>query len=150
MAGPPTILSSVVRILQMAVRLVEDSEEGCLLKFVEEIEQCQSRDAYAIFEHIDVLLFVEGKLFVDGVEKGYDVSFVIPHNKVTHRLHTIFTPHCLRASIDIDGYIFVLESTVERFLGGTARSSNFRIPSMYSYGKWPFCNSQSYAFRYLS
>ena len=125
----------VVRILQIAVRLVEDSEEGCLLKFVEEIEQCQSRDAYAIFEHIDVLLFEDGKLFVDGVEKGYDVSFVIPHNKVTHRLHTMFTPHCLRASVVIDGYIFVLESTVERFLGSRARSSNFRIPSMYSYGK---------------
>ena len=32
------------------------------------------RNAYTIFEHIDVLLFVEGKLFVDGYEKGYDVA----------------------------------------------------------------------------
>ena len=60
--------------MQIAVRLVEDSEEGVRRKFVEEIEQCQSRDAYTVFEHIDVLLFVEGKLFIDGVEEGYDVS----------------------------------------------------------------------------
>ena len=62
--------------MQIAVRLVEDSEEGVRRKFVEEIEQCQSRDAYAIFEHIDVLLFVEGKLFVDGFEKGFGVAVV--------------------------------------------------------------------------
>ena len=74
----------------------------------------QSRDAYAIFEHIDVLLFVEGKLFVEGFEKRYDVAVVIPHEKVTHRLHTIVTPHFLTTSVVIVGYIFVLESTVER------------------------------------
>ena len=56
--------------MQIAVRLVEDSEEGVRRKFVEEIEQCQSRDAYTVFEHIDVLLFVEGKLFIDGIEEG--------------------------------------------------------------------------------
>ena len=31
--------------MQIAVRLVEDSEEGVRRMFVEEIEQCQSRDA---------------------------------------------------------------------------------------------------------
>ena len=101
--------------MQIAIRLVEDSEEGVRRKSVEEVEQCQSRDAYAIFEHIDVLLFVEGKLFVDGFEKRYDVAVVIPHEKVTHRLHTIVTPHCLTTSVVIVGYIFVLESNVERF-----------------------------------
>ena len=69
-------------LVQIAVRLVEDSDEGVRRKFVEEIEQCQSRDAYAIFEHIDVLLFVEDKLFIDGVEEGYAISVVIPHEKV--------------------------------------------------------------------
>ena len=102
--------------MQIAVRLVEDSEEGVRRKFVKEVEQCQSRDAYAIFEHIDVLLFVEGKLFVYGFEKGHDVAVVIPHKKVTHQIHTIVTPHCMTASIVIVGYIFVLESTVERFM----------------------------------
>ena len=40
--------------VHIAVRLVEYIEEGIRRKFVEEIEQCQSTDAYAIFEHIDV------------------------------------------------------------------------------------------------
>ena len=102
--------------MQIAVRLVEDSEEGVRRKFDEEIGQCQSRDAYAIFEHIDVLLFVEGKLFIDCVEEGYDVSVVIPHEKVAHRLHPVVTPHCVTASVVSVGYIFVLESTVECFL----------------------------------
>ena len=75
--------------MQIDVRLVEDSEEGVRRKFVEEIEQCQSRDAYAIFEHIDVLLFVEDKLFIDSVEEGYDISVIIPHEKVMHRLHPV-------------------------------------------------------------
>ena len=69
--------------MQIVVRLVEDSEEGVRRKFVKEVEQFQSRYAYAIFEHIDVLLFVEGKLFVYGFEKGHDVAVVIPHEKVT-------------------------------------------------------------------
>ena len=103
-------------MVQIAVRLVEDSEECVRRKFVKEVEQCQSRDAYAIFEHIDVLLFVEGKLVVYGFEKGHDVAVVIPHEKVTHRLHTIVTPHSLTARVVIVGYIFVLESTGERFL----------------------------------
>ena len=103
--------------MQIAVRLVEDSEEDVRRKFVKEVEQCQSRDAYATFEHIDVLLFVEGKRFVYGFEKGHDVAVVLPHEKFTHRLHTIVKPHCLTASVVIVGYIFVLELTVERFLG---------------------------------
>ena len=73
-------------------------------------------DAYAFFEHIDVLLFVEGKLFIDGVDEGYDISVVIPHEKVAHRLHSIVTPRHLKASIVSIGYTFVLESTLERFL----------------------------------
>ena len=101
--------------MQIAVRLVEDSEEDVRRKFVEETEQYQSRDAYAIFEHIDVMLSVEGKLFVEGFEKRYDVAVVISHERVTHRLHTIVTPYCLTTSVVIVGYIFVLESTVERF-----------------------------------
>ena len=91
--------------MQIAVRLVEDSEEGVRRKFIEDIEQCQSRDAYAIFEHIDVLLFVEGKLFIEGVEEGYDISVVIPHEKVVHRLHPIVTPCHLTASVVSIGYI---------------------------------------------
>ena len=94
MAGPPTILSLTSRCRSLFVWLKT-------VKFVEEIEQCQSRDAYTVFEHIDVLLFVEGKLFIDGFEEGYDVSVVIAHEKVMHRLHPVVTPHCLTASVSL-------------------------------------------------
>ena len=102
--------------VHIAVRLVEDSEEGVRRKFVEEIEQCQSRDAYAIFEHIDVLLFVEGKLFVDGFEKRYDVAVVIPHEKV--KSSTSYDCHATLPDSERSHrrIIFILESTVERFL----------------------------------
>ena len=94
MAGPPTILSLTSRCRSLFVWL-KTVKKVFERKFVEEIEQCQSRDAYTVFEHIDVLLFVEGKLFIDGIEEGYDVSVVIPHEKVMHRLHPVVTPHCL-------------------------------------------------------
>ena len=56
--------------MQITVRLVEDSEEGIRRKFVEEIEQCQCRDVYAIFEHINVSLFVEGNCVSMALRKG--------------------------------------------------------------------------------
>ena len=103
-------------LVQIAVRLVEHGEVGLRRKIVEEIEQCQSRNAYAVFEHIDVLLLVEGELFVDGLEEGNDIAVIIPHEKVAHRLHAIIAPRRLTESVVLVGYAFVLESTVERFL----------------------------------
>ena len=41
--------------MQIAVRPVEDGEVGLRRKIFEEIEQCQSENVYAIFEHIDVV-----------------------------------------------------------------------------------------------
>ena len=104
------------KLLQFAVRLVEDGEVGIRRKIFEEIEQCQSGNAYAIFEHIDVMLLVEGELFVDSLEEGNDIAVIIPHEKVAHRLHSIIAPRHLTQSVVIVGYAFVLESTVERFL----------------------------------
>ena len=103
-------------LVQIAVRLVEHGEVGLRRKIVEEIEQCQSRNAYAVFEYIDVLLLVEGELFVDGLEKGNDIAVIIPHEKVAHRLHAIIALRRLTESVVLVGYAFVLESTVERFL----------------------------------
>ena len=80
-------------------------------------EGTMSRDAYVIFVHIDVLLFVEGKLFIYGFEEGYDISVVIPHENVTHRLHPIATPQCVTESVVSIGYIYIIEATVEPFLG---------------------------------
>ena len=104
------------KMVQIAVGLVEDGEVGIRRKISEEIEQCQPGNAYAIFEHIDVMLLVEGELFVDSLEKGYDIAAVIPHEKVAHRLHLVVTPRHLTQSVVLVGYAFVLESTVERFL----------------------------------
>ena len=104
------------KLVQIAVRLVEDGEVGLPRKIFEEIEQCQSGNAYAIFEHIDVMLLVEGELFVDSLEEGYDIAVVIPHQKVAHRLHSIIAPRHLTQSVVLVGYAFVLESTVEGFL----------------------------------
>ena len=60
--------------MQIAVRLVEDGEVYLQRKIVEEIEQSQSGNAYAIFEHIDVMLLVESELFVDSLEERYDIA----------------------------------------------------------------------------
>ena len=102
--------------MQIAVRPVEDGEVGLRRKIFEEIEQCQSGNAYAIFEHIDVMLLVEGELFVDSLEEGNDIAVVIPHEKGAHRLHSIIAPCHLTQSVILVGYAFVLESTLERFL----------------------------------
>ena len=101
---------------QIAVRLVEDGEVGLRRNIFEEIEQCQSGYAYAIFEHIDVILLAEEELFVDSLEEGCDIAVVIPHEKVAHRLHSITARRHLTQSVVLVGYAFVLESTVERFL----------------------------------
>ena len=104
------------KLVQIAVRLVEDGKVGLRRKIFEEIEQCQSGNADAIFEHIDVMLLVEGELFVDSLEEGYNIAVVIPHEKVAHRLHSIIAPRHLTQSIVLVGYALVLESTLERFL----------------------------------
>ena len=104
------------KLVQIAVRLVEDSEVGLRRKILEETEQCQSGNAYAIFEHIDVMLMVEGELFVDSLEEGNDIAVVILHEKVAHRLHSIIAPRHLTQSVVLVGYAFIIESTVERFL----------------------------------
>ena len=83
------------KLMQTAVRLVEDDEVGIGRKIVEEIEQCQSGNAYTIFEHIDVMLLVEGELFVDILEERCDIAVVIPYENVTHRPHVIIAPRNL-------------------------------------------------------
>ena len=81
--------------MQIAVFLVEDNEEGVRRKFVEEIEQYQCRDDYAIFEHIDVLLFVEGKSVCRWLRErvrrrgcyntSYDCDATLPDSEHSHR-----------------------------------------------------------------
>ena len=104
------------KMVQIAVPLVEDGDVGLRRNIFEEIEQCQPGNAYAICEHIDVMLLVEGRLFVDSLEEGYAIAIVIPHENVAHRLHLVVTPRHLTQSVVLVGYAFVLESTLECFL----------------------------------
>ena len=50
------------------------------------MEQREAGNAYSVLEHIDVMLLVEGELFVDSLEEVYDIAIVISHEKVAHRL----------------------------------------------------------------
>ena len=104
-------------LVQITVHMVEDSEVIVRWKIVEEIEQChcQSRNAYAIFEHIACSV-VGRRRTVRRWLRGR-VVIGLPHEKVAHHLHFIVWPHCVTASVFLVGYSFVLESTVERFLG---------------------------------
>ena len=93
--------------VQVAVRPVEDGEVDIRRKVVEQVEQCQTRNAYPVFEHIDMLLLVEGELFVDGSEEGYDVTFVVPDETLAQRGHYVVMPDGLAASLVFVGYAFI-------------------------------------------
>ena len=59
-----------------------------------------------------MLLLVEGELFVDGCEEGYDVTVVVPDEKVAQRGHSVVVPDGLAASVVFVGYAFMFEQTV--------------------------------------
>ena len=77
------------------------------------MEQREAGNAYSVLEHIDVMLLVEGELFVDSLEEGYDIAIVIPHEKVAHRLHLVVVPDGLAASVIGIRYSLVLQLTKE-------------------------------------
>ena len=77
------------------------------------MEQREAGNAYSVLEHIDVMLLVEGELFVDSLEEGYDITIVIPHEKVAHRLHLVVVPDGLAASVIGIRYSLVLQLTKE-------------------------------------
>ena len=77
------------------------------------MEQREAGNAYSIFEHVDVLMFVEAGLFCDGFEEGRHVTVVIPHEKVAHRLHLVVVPDGLAASVIGIRYSLVLQLTKE-------------------------------------
>ena len=63
-----------------------------------------------------MLLLVEGELFVDGIEEGYDVTVVVPDEKFAQRDHSVVVPDGLTACVVFVGYAFIVEPTVERRL----------------------------------
>ena len=73
------IFDEVVKIF---ILLVEDGKVGLLWKVVEQVQQGQTGCADALLEHVDATLLIEGKLSVDGRQKGNHVPIVVPDEKV--------------------------------------------------------------------
>ena len=82
-------------VMQILVSLIEDGKERICWKVVEQIEQCQTRNANSVFEHIDVLLLIEGKPFIESFKEGNNVAVIVPNEKIAHRRHSVVAPRFL-------------------------------------------------------
>ena len=100
-------------LVQIAVCLIEGDEVCVGWETVEEIQQRQPRDAYTVFKYIDVLVVVEGGLFVDCLEKERHVTVIVPYEVLAQRLHFVIAPHRLATSVVLIGDAFVREATEE-------------------------------------
>ena len=99
--------------MQVAVGSVEVDEVCVGWEVVEEIQQRQPRDAYTVFKYIDVLVVVEGGLFVDCLEKGRHVTVIVPYELLAQRLHFVRAPHRLTSCVVLVRDAFVREATEE-------------------------------------
>ena len=104
------IFDEVVKIF---ILLVEDGKVGLLWKVVEQVQQDQTGYADALLEHVDATLLIEGKLSVDGLQKGNHVPIVVPDEKVLQSSHTVEAPGLLTTGVILVGNTFVLQSTEE-------------------------------------
>ena len=86
---------------------------GLLWKVVEQIEQGQTRYTDTLLEHFYATLLVEGKLYVDGLQKGNHVPIVVPDEKVSQSCHGIVAPGLLTTGVILVRNTFVLQSTEE-------------------------------------
>ena len=82
-------------VMQILVSHIEDGKERICWKIVEQIEQRQTRNANSVFKHIDVLLLIEGKLFVESFKEGNNVAVIVPNDKKAHRRHSVLAPRFL-------------------------------------------------------
>ena len=79
-------------VIKIFILLIEDGKVGLLWKVVEQVEQGQTRYADALLEHVYATLLVEGKLSVDGLQKGNHASIVVPDEKFLPRRHVVIAP----------------------------------------------------------
>ena len=93
------------------ILLVEDGKVGFLWKVVEQVQQGQTRYADALLECVYSTLLVEGKLSVDGLQKGNHVPIVVPDEKVSQSRHAVVAPDLLTTGVILAGNTFVLQST---------------------------------------
>ena len=122
-------------MMKIFILLVEYGKVGLLWKVVEQVEQGQTRYADALVEHVYTTLLVEGKLSVDGLQKGNHVHVVVPDEKFSQSRHEVIAPGHLTTGIILVGNTFVFQSTEEACFDGSAVSSSLSRRSMYSYGK---------------
>ena len=100
-------------VMKIFILLVEDRKVGLFWKVVEQVEQGQTRYAEALLEHVYATLLVEGKLSVDGLQKGNHVPIVVPDEKVSQNRHTVVAPGLLTTGVILFRNTFVLQSTEE-------------------------------------
>ena len=118
-------------VMKIFILLVEDGKIGLLWKVVEQVEQGQTRYTVALLEHVYATLLVEGKLSVDGQQKGNHVPIVVPDEKVSQSRHGVVAPGLLTTGVILVGNTFVLQST-EEGLFRSALSSSLSRQSMFS------------------
>ena len=100
-------------MMKIFILLVEDGKVGLPWKVVEQVEQVQTRYADALLEHVYATLLVEGKLSVDGLQKGNHVPVVVPDEKVLQSRHGVVAPGLLTIGVILVGNTFVLQLTEE-------------------------------------
>ena len=100
-------------VMKIFILLVEDGKVSFLWKVFEQVQQGQTRYADALHEHVYSTLLVEGKLSVDGLQKGNHVPIVVPDEKVVQSRHAVTVPGLLTTGVILVGNTFLLQSTEE-------------------------------------
>ena len=86
-------------VMQIFILLVDERKVGLIGKVIEQIEQGQTRYADALFEHFYATLLLEGKLSVNGLQKGNHIQIVVPDEKVSQSRHTVLSPRLLATGV---------------------------------------------------
>ena len=102
-------------MMKIFILLVEGKvgKVGLLWKVVEQVEQGQTRYVDALLEHVYATLLIEGKLSIDGLQKGNHVPIVVPDEKVSQSSHGVVAPGLLSTGVILVGNTFVLQLTEE-------------------------------------
>ena len=100
-------------MMQIFILLVKQHTLFLLRKVVEQVEQGQIGFADTLFEHVYATLLVEGKLSVDGLQKGDHIHSVVPYEKVSQSRHAVVAPCLLTTGVILFGNTFFLHSPEE-------------------------------------
>ena len=100
-------------LMKIFILLVEDRKVGLLWKVVEQVQQGQTKYVDALLEHVYATLLVEGKLSIDGLQKGNHVPIVVPDEKFSQGRRAVIAPGLLITGVILVGNTLVLQSTEE-------------------------------------